>query len=183
MPAVSRYWFGIFFDGVCGGAVVYGREQAENLGVWNKYGYGGQIIALQRGACLPWAHPHSASKLIRRSMALLPDQYKVVTATTDRLAGEVGTIYQACGFDYVGTMRGDSHRALIYFRGKIISERDAKRKFGTAGPLALARKGLRVATVPRRSRYFAFRGSARERRELRAAIAHLIKPYPKRATC
>jgi hypothetical protein len=28
--------------------------------------------------------------------------------------------------------------------------------------------------------YFAFRGSRREQRELRAAIGHLIKPYPKR---
>jgi hypothetical protein len=38
-----------------------------------------------------------------------------------------------------------------------------------------------AARAPRIARYFAFRGSRRERRQLRAAIAHLIKPYPKRS--
>src|SRR5262249_51517834 len=83
MPAVVRYAFGIFFDGRLAGAVVYGDEAAANLRVWERFGFGGQIIALHRGACLPWAHPHSASKLIRRSMALLPFRYKVITATVD----------------------------------------------------------------------------------------------------
>jgi hypothetical protein len=179
MPAVPSYCFGIFFDGVCGGAVTYGPEYAENLGVWDRYGYTGKIITLQRGACLPWAHPHSASKLIRRSMDLLASKYRVVTATVDAMAGEVGTIYQAAGFDYVGAMY-NGQRTLIHYRGKIISERQARRRFGTSGPRALAKLGVRVATVPRRSRYFAFRGGKREQQELRAAILPLIKPYPKR---
>jgi len=50
MPAVSRYCFGIFFDGELGGAVVYGDEYGENLGVWHRYGFDGRIIALLRGA-------------------------------------------------------------------------------------------------------------------------------------
>jgi hypothetical protein len=41
MPAVSRYCFGIFFGERCGGAVVYGDEYAENLGVWDRYGFTG----------------------------------------------------------------------------------------------------------------------------------------------
>ena len=36
MPAVSRYCFGIFFDGELGGVVVYGDEYAENLKVWDQ---------------------------------------------------------------------------------------------------------------------------------------------------
>jgi hypothetical protein len=88
LPAVTRHCYGIFFDGELGGAVVYGDEYGENLGVWDRYGYSGRIIALLRGACLPWAHPHAASKLIRRSMDLLPERYRVVTATVDALAGE-----------------------------------------------------------------------------------------------
>jgi hypothetical protein len=76
MPAVARWAFGIFFGERCGGAVIYGDEYAENRG----YGFTGRIIGLLRGACLPWAHPHAASKLIRRSMDLLPERYKVITA-------------------------------------------------------------------------------------------------------
>jgi hypothetical protein len=179
MPAVMRYCFGIFFNGRCGGAVVYGDEYAENLGVWDRYGYSGKIVALLRGACTHWAHPHAASKLIRRSMDLLPAHYKVVTATVDRAVGEIGTIYQACGFDFVGTMRGGG-RALIQLNGKHISERQAGRLVGTRGAHALAKLGFDAITVPRRERYFVFRGTRSERKELRAAIGSLIKPYPKR---
>ena len=148
--------------------------------MWERYGFGGQIIALHRGACLPWAHPHSASKLIRRSMAMLPSRYKVITATVDGAAGEIGTVYQACGFDYVGIMRPGG-RTRVVINGTQISERQAGRIAGTRGARALAQLGFDAVPAPRIARYFAFRGSRRERRELRAAIAHLIKPYPKRS--
>jgi len=179
MPAVSRYSFGLFFDGQLGGAVVYGDEYGESLGVWQRYGFDGRIIALLRGACTHWAHPHSASKLIRRSMKLLPKPYTVVTATVDASAGEIGTIYQACGFDYVGVMRAGG-RALVRVGGRTLSERQAGRLTGTRGARALARLGFDAVSVPRRSRYFAFRGGRRERARDRAAIAHLITAYPKR---
>jgi hypothetical protein len=179
LPAVCRFAFGIFFDGQIGGAVVYGDDYAENLGVWERYGFVGKIICLARGACLPWAHPHSASKLIRCSMALLPKHYKVITAMVDPNDGEIGVIYQACGFDYVGTMRSGG-RVRIMINGTRISERQIGRVAGTQGARALAQMGFDAMPTPRRARYFAFRGSHRERRELRAAISHLIKPYPKR---
>jgi hypothetical protein len=160
--------------------VIYGDEYAENRGVWDRYGFTGRIIGLLRGACLPWAHPHAASKLIRRSMDLLPERYKVITATCCAAAGEIGTIYRAAGFAYLGQMyRGT--RALIHYAGKIISERQAKRNFGTCGRRALAKLGIRAHLVPRRSRYFAFRGDQREQDTLRAAIADRIRLYPKRA--
>ena len=158
-----------FFAGELGGAVVYADEASENLGVWNRYGFTGKIITLARGACLPWAHPHAASKLIRRSMDLLPERYKIVTATVDAFAGEVGTIYQACGFDYVGTMR-QGGRALIRVNGKHLSERQVGRLVGTRGARALARLGFDAIPVPRRARYFAFRGSKQQRKHNRAAI-------------
>jgi hypothetical protein len=41
--------------------------------------------------------------------------------------------------------------------------------------------GFDASSVPRRARYFAFRGPRREREQNRMAIAHLIQPYPKRA--
>jgi hypothetical protein len=63
MPAFARWAFGIFFGEHCGGAVVYGDKYAENRGVWDRYNFTGRIVALKRGACLPWAHPHSASKV------------------------------------------------------------------------------------------------------------------------
>ena len=61
MPAQARFCFGLFFEGQLGGAVVYGDEYAENLRVWDRYGYSGRIICLSRGASLPWAPKGSAS--------------------------------------------------------------------------------------------------------------------------
>jgi hypothetical protein len=71
-------------------------------------------------------------------------------------------------------------RALVSINGKRVSERQAGRLAGTRGARALAQLGLDAMTTPRPGRYFAFRGSRKERQQLRAAIAELIKPYPKR---
>src|SRR5215216_5864938 len=43
-------------------------------------------------------------------------------------------------------------------------------------PRAMAKLGFDASAVPRRARYFAFRGSKDERRKLRAGISHLIRP-------
>jgi len=55
---------------------------------------------------------------------------------------------------------------------------DAERLGGLEGKVicALARLGIRSHLVPRRSRYFAFRGDRREQDTLRAAIANRRAP-------
>jgi hypothetical protein len=179
MPVGVRHCFGIFFDDRLGGVVVYADEPGENLGIWDRYGYTGKIITLARGACAHWAHPHSASRLIRKSMRLLPHRYEVVTATVDPAAGEVGIVYQAAGFEYVGTMAEGGDRVRVNDRdGAVITDRSARRKFGTASVEVLLSVGLRIEQVPRKGRYFAFRG--RDRAALRSAIAHRIRPNPRR---
>lgn len=182
MPGVVLHTYGIFFDGACAGVVVYSPEYAENLGVWDRYGYTGKLICLSRGACVHWAHPHAGSRLIRGSMRLLPEKYRVVTATVDAAAGEVGTIYQACGFDFVGVMTvGGKRASLVDKTGAHLSGRQLGRLHGTRGTRALATLGLSVTAVDRKARYFGFRGDQKEQDGNRAAIRHLIQPYPKRA--
>ena len=73
-------------------------------------------------------------------------------------------------------------RCAIWLNGKHISERQAGRLTGTQSVRGLSRLGFDVSAVPRRARYFAFRGRRAERRAHRAQIAHLIRPYPKRLT-
>jgi hypothetical protein len=190
MPAIVSHCFGIYFDGHLGGVVVYSPEYSENLGVWDRYGYTGKMILLSRGACVHWAHQHAGSKLIRRSMALLPSEYEVVTATVDPAAGEIGTIYQACGFTYVGAMRdnprwsdpsrGQSIRPIVRLAsGKQLHERTARHMVAETAGLAGRIPGASVAYTANKGRYFAFRGPRADAH--RAALRDLIKSYPKRA--
>jgi hypothetical protein len=190
MAAVNWFYYGIFFEGICGGVVIYGQEYIENLGKWDKYGYTGKIILLNRGACVHWAHPHSASKLIRQSMKMLPEKYKVITATVDDLAGEIGTIYQACGFHYIGSMRDNNpnlrskkgDRSAWLINGKLYGARALRQKHGTTklGILEQHYPDIKRVKQNSKSRYFAFRGSKKDKKELKKAIESFIKPYPKR---
>lgn len=187
MPHICLHAFGIFFDGACGGVVTYSPEYCENLGRWDQYGFTGKIILLSRGACVHWAHPHAGSKLIRQSIKMLPARYEVVTAMTDRRAGEFGTIYQACGFDYVGALRERTglvaRQDTVVVDGKMLAHRTTKQRFGTADKKKIKKMlGSRVEFIPDidKDRYFAFCGPKSAQRKNRAQIAHLIKPYPKR---
>ena len=190
MPAIVKYCFGIFWEGICAGVVCYSPEYIENLGRWDKYDFTGKIILLSRGVCIHWAHPHSASKLITSSIKMLPEKYKVITATVDDLAGEIGTIYQACNFHYVGSMRdanpnvnsrkGDRDGWLI--NGKLYGSRAMRAKFGTTRLEEIKKHHPNVEKVKQNSkgRYFLFRGRKKERAYYKKQIAHLLKPYPKR---
>jgi hypothetical protein len=167
MPRVtSGLAYGLFIDDALAGAVVFGPDPASNI--WRRFD--GQITALLRGACAPSAPRNAGSKLIRGAMRLLPPQYKIVTAFSDGTLGERGVIYRAAGFFSAGVMCAGGRRVLLRYAGKMLSERSARRRFGTSSARQLARLGFKVETVPRRARYFAFRGSRRERRQLRAAI-------------
>jgi hypothetical protein len=56
MPAIAHFYFGLFFGESCEGAVVYGPEYGENLGVWDKDDFSGKIITLLRGATPTSSH-------------------------------------------------------------------------------------------------------------------------------
>jgi len=125
-------------------------------------------------------------------MDLLPKKYEVVTATTDHAAGEIGTIYQACGFSYVGSMRdsninvksGVLDRDGWLINGKIWSARSIRARCGSTKTEDIKKHFPTVEKIPQHAkhRYFAFRGSKGAKRLNLKAISHLIKPYPKRAS-
>jgi hypothetical protein len=154
MPAVSSLAYGLFIGDHLAAAVVFCPDPSANL----QDHYNGSTIALLRGACAPRAPRNAASKLIRAAMRLLPKQYKVVTAFADATVGERG-----------GSKGG--RRVLIRYQGRWLSERSARRRFGTSSASKLARLGFRVETVPRRERWFAFRSTRQQQRRLRTEIA------------
>jgi hypothetical protein len=195
LAAVNWFQYGIFFKAlegvgeICGGVVVYGQEYAENRGVWDKYGYTGKIILLNRGVCLHWTPKNTNSRLIMESMKWLPEKYEVITCTIDPDAGEIGTIYQACNFHYVGAMRKNKTRTNFIINGKKYGSRSVRQTYGTMAKgklpaLVKAKLGddatLEFVEVHAKHRYFYFRGNKKICRNHKIALKNIIKEYPKR---
>ena len=65
-------------------------------------------VCLQRGACVPHAPKNSASFLIRQACRLAFQEFgwSIFFAYSDSAAGEIGTVYQASNWHYIGTGLG-----------------------------------------------------------------------------
>jgi hypothetical protein len=148
----------------------------------------GQIV-LERGACAPWAHPHTASWFLPRAcrQAFQDHGWRVFKAYADPAAAEIGVVYQAANWRYVGqgvgrgTIGGEP-RPREYLRdhhGRI-SERGFRKK-GLALPDADLLGYVREYE-PAKHVYIWIEGHGLSRRELRELWAAQLPalPYPKR---
>lgn len=195
LPKYCNYYFGLYFTingkDHLGGVVALQPEYGENMGVWNKYGYTGKIIQLSRGVCLWWTPKNSASFMISKVCDWLKKNthYKVITATTDPHAGEIGTIYQALNWKYVGVFGGNltkSGKERIRYGyiidGKIYNQRHIRSKIGTAKKDVVLEHypDVKIIDLGRKRRYFHFLGNKRENKQLVKSIQDMIRPYPKR---
>jgi len=92
---------------------------------------------ISRGACISWSPKNLASKLISFSINWMVNntRFRLFTAYSDTEAKELGTIYQACNFYYVGKNSGTSCQFKLengrwvsdrYFRSRSVYKRIAK---------------------------------------------------------
>jgi group I intron endonuclease len=194
MPFACKYFFGIYFNinncEYLGGVLVFGNEYSENTGAWQKYGYEDKILLLSRGVCLWWTPKNTASYFISRVCDILKKttNYKIITATVDPAAGEIGTIYQSLNWYYVGLMSGNYHgnkmatRFGVIINGKLRLSRWIRNKIGSMRREEILKHYPDAIFVPqyRKQRYFYFIGNKTENRKLINSIKHLLLPYPKR---
>lgn len=132
---IERYeWLGNV--GQSPGKIFTARWQGKLAGVViignpNSYSFDTKLEALiQRGACASWTPKNLGSKLIMfacRWMVNNTDK-RIFTAYSDPEAGEIGTIYQACNFDYLGQKWGASK--MYFFEGKWKSMRTFTNTWG-----------------------------------------------------
>jgi hypothetical protein len=78
---------------------------------------------ISRGACISWSPKNLASALIMFSIKWMVKntRYRVFTAYSDPEAKELGTIYQACNFHYLGQNSGANKQYKV--DGKWVSDR------------------------------------------------------------
>jgi len=194
MPFANKYFFGIYFIineiEYLGGVLVFGNEYSENTGVWEKYGYENRILLLSRGVCLWWTPKNTASFFIARTLKWIKrnTDYKIITATVDKAAGEIGTIYQSLNWYYVGLMSGNYHgnkmatRFGVIIDGKLRFSRWVRNKIGSMKREEVLKHYPDAIFVPqyRKERYFYFIGNKHENKKYYNSIKHLILPYKKR---
>jgi len=109
--APTSVHYGIFFGDACAGVTCVGVNGVGTAGALKHKEFGierSEFCTLARGACVHWAPTGTNSKLVAWTIRLLGKETKSKTliAYADTDAGEIGTIYQACNWVYLGrTMR------------------------------------------------------------------------------
>lgn len=193
IAAFNKFAFGLFFDDLLSGVVIFGSEYSINLPFWQeKYSMDkDNTLLLNRGVCTWWCPKNANSFLVSGAIKMLPEQYKVITCTVDPMAKEKGTIYQACNFKYLGSMRdsnpnlkhkkGKRDRTGCIINGKLLTSRSMRQKFGTMRKALILERFPNAQFIKVRSkhRYITFRGSRKERKFFNSKFEHMYKPYPK----
>jgi len=122
------------YNGILAGVVIMDMPNAFSKLLGEDTRKVERLIA--RGACVSWSPKNLASSLIGYSIKWMVQntQYRLFTAYSDSEAGEVGTIYQACNFYYLGTKFGAKAQYQIengrwvndrYFRSRSVYKRMA----------------------------------------------------------
>lgn len=134
--AQTGHHFGIFYGPFCAGVCCVAAGSATG-GVNAHHEFGiksNEMGVLARGACVHWAPVGSNSKLVAWTARLMAKETdaKLLVAYSDTDAGEIGTIYQACNWTYIG--RGKPTIQFIAPTGRVYDQKivyDIRRKQGT----------------------------------------------------
>ena len=192
----TEFSFGLYFGDHLAGVACFGRtagtKVAESVcGVEHAH----RVVTLCRGACVHWAHPHSASFLINAACREMASgrNYNLFIGYSDFQAGEIGTVYQASNWLYCGstsptekfrTPSGEMKDArlvsaysrdrtggtLKYRRSRLSRSGCSSRRAASSSEMA----GANTATL-------GIYGDRRTKRLLRNTLRWEVLPYPKRA--
>lgn len=124
--AATTAHYGIFFGPYCAGVTCVAIGSGSGgTNVHKPFAIDRHALAvLARGACVHWAPQGANSKLVSWTARLLARDYpsvKLMIAYADSDAGEIGTIYQACGWTYIG--QGSPTRQWINPAGRVMDQK------------------------------------------------------------
>ena len=119
----STHYFGAYYNGILGGVLIFSMPNAFSKLLGENTKNIERLIS--RGACASWTPKGLASCFLMWSIKWMVHntQYRLFTAYSDPTAKELGTIYQACNFYYLGKQSGTNIRYINPYTGKIVSDR------------------------------------------------------------
>lgn len=188
--APTTYHYGIFFGAYCAGVCCVGLSSAT-AGKDKHHEFGlnrpDELLTLARGACVHWAPTGANSKLVAWACRLLSRDGlgKALIAYSDAEAGEIGTIYQACGWVYIGKTKLIGEAEIVSPGGRVFNRKfvgnHAQRRAVTFSQMrcALLDGGWRFQSNNQKHKYVAILDKSD--RALIARVERMRQPYPKRA--
>jgi hypothetical protein len=185
MPVFPRFAYGMIGpDDEILGASVFSLPPGSESNSLCGDDYRDSVICLARGACAPWTEINAPSFQTARScqLAYRDHGYKIFFGYSDSAAGEIGTIYQACNWIYIGRPRSAWRYKYTSPDGEVLSSRAVRRRMGGIRWEELESLGWSRIRDEDKARYVWFEGSKTERKRLRKALKYPAQPYPKRPT-
>ncbi len=176
MPAGKLVKVGVWEDEQFIGAVIFGRGGNNHAGT--PYGLAQtEVCELVRVAL--WKHEAHVSRILAVALRLLKKQspgLRLIVSYADPKQQHHGGIYQATGWTYAGP---STAQAALLVGGISMHKRTASSLYGTASPERItAITGSRAAWEPTTWKHTYLYPLDDK---MRAQIATLAKPYPKRA--
>ncbi len=193
--------YGLFLNGELIGANCFGRMGGQIGNICGPH-YADKTGYLMRGACVHYAPMHAASFFTSQSCkrACAEMGWSIIFAYSDTAeASEVGTIYQACNWYYLGEDLGrgsgshhsnfispDGTRTVTSYALNHDKSRRFLRELGWNESIALPMRawlreiaGWKEKKELGKKKWVTFVGTEDERTELKKACRYTFLPYPK----
>lgn len=185
MPDSTMHCFSGWYGSVLAGIIVFGMGSGKNQ-------YTSIIPNIKNGEYLeltrmwsPDSMPRNTeSRLISKSISMLPKEIKLILSFADPSRNHTGTIYQATNFYYCGMSAG----------GKVLVTEDGIEKHprllgiyrmrhpeyeGLSNEELMKKHGWTYRESSPKHRYIMLRGDKKTKKELYKYIQGMIQPYPK----
>jgi hypothetical protein len=190
----TEFSFGLYFGEHLAGTASFGRTGGTQVAAsicGSEHAH--RVATLCRGACVHWAHAHSASFLINAACKEMTKKgYNIFVAYSDPNAGEIGTVYQASNWLYCGTTNPtekfrtpsgevkDARLVSAYSRDRTGGTLKYRRTRAEQKQLLVEEGCEFFKDGGRKHRYAGIYGDRRIKRILRRALKWEVLPYPKR---
>jgi len=119
----TTHWFGAYYNDILSGIILMNQPNAFSKMLGEATPQLERLVS--RGACISWSPKNLASNFLMWCIKYMVQntQYRLFTAYSDPEAKELGTIYQACNWYYLGQTFGANRRYYSPYTGKLVSDR------------------------------------------------------------
>ena len=124
----TTHWFACYHKGILAGVLLFNVPNAFSKLMGEDTKQMERLIS--RGACVSWSPKNLGSCFLMWSLKWMAKntQWRLFTAYSDPTAKELGTIYQACNFYYLGKKSGGAKKYFSPYSGKLVSDRYFRQK-------------------------------------------------------